>query len=96
LQTGAFQLPFYHHNWPKKRHMIHMAEMRPDRDVPIGSIIAPNADYIMVWRNRGQWGEARFLAEAKVTPQPAHIRNGQSLPISMVDGLPQVDWTQLK
>ena len=75
---------------------IFTAEVRTEVDLKTGDIQAYNADWVMVWRNREQWGEARFLGENKIAPQPVRLRNGQRLPVTMVGGLPQVDWALLK
>ena len=71
------------------------AEVRTDPGFKTGDLLRAAGDWYMIFARPECWGEARFRERGPVTPQPVRLRNGQRFAVTLVDGVPQVDWSPL-
>jgi DNA-binding beta-propeller fold protein YncE len=66
--------------------------------ITIKDIFDPNVatpDRVFTFRAFKHWGPATNEAKGNVQPQPVHLADDRSFPVTMKDGVPTVDWTGL-
>ncbi len=52
-------------------------------------------DRIFTFMSRRCWGFATFVDAAPATPAPVRLADGRTFPVTMVEGIPAIDWSGL-